>query len=524
LRAALGAEQSRPKTVEQLAERVFERWGDQAPQRLAGSGSFILRDERRDRFLAVADRVGLTRLYYVERSDGAIVSPAIESLLPFLDDQNALDLVSTALHICGQAPQSGSTFFTQVRAVPPGHVLTVGRGTLSVASYWRPEEATQVEYQNDDAYIDAVRGLLERVTSEQLTDARPALALSGGVDSPVAALIVGSLRPDEVIHAIRIVAPESGDTTRSAEIAIALGFESHEIDIAEDFSPFNCGCLPMRRATPHLPMMARVQERMIAGAALLGAERLVTGWGGDELFGAHVSCYPELLLAGRWRELLRQTKRHARDRGRSVGSILGKYLVRPLLAPFGAPLLDGLRPRVPPVSWLGEMLRGRLRRGTTFRKFSAVPGRSTRLDRVSSPGSVEAIEPLVTAARNVGIEVTSPFADHRVCELALGLPSSQIFRAGRTKIVLRNLLRRQLPGRLVDDLGKSLLGARFAELLRVAESDAVRDLMTNMRSAELGFVDEEELLRHYDRFVAGEHRNLTFWNTLTLEAWLRRYA
>ncbi len=44
-----------------------------------------------------------------------------------------------------------------------------------------------------------------------------------------------------------------------------------------------------------------------------------------------------------------------------------------------------------------------------------------------------------------------------------------------------------------------------------------------MRAAELGLVDERQLQRVYDRYVEGAG-SAVFWHTLTVEAWLRRYA
>jgi hypothetical protein len=59
--------------------------------------------------------------------------------------------------------------------------------------------------------------------------------------------------------------------------------------------------------------------------------------------------------------------------------------------------------------------------------------------------------------------------------------------------------------------------------LREREQSKVLHLMTDMRSADLGFVDPSKLLQTYQDYLAGKVDTALFWYTLTLEDWLRRW-
>ena len=75
---------------------------------------------------------------------------------------------------------------------------------------------------------------------------------------------------------------------------------------------------------------------------------------------------------------------------------------------------------------------------------------------------------------------------------------------------------------MLEQRGKTTPEAIFDRGLRDRERDRVWPLLTRMRSADLGLVDEEKLRETYQRYLAGEAKH-GFWPALTLEDWLRRY-
>jgi hypothetical protein len=108
-------------------------------------------------------------------------------------------------------------------------------------------------------------------------------------------------------------------------------------------------------------------------------------------------------------------------------------------------------------------------------------------------------------------------------EFAASLPTTQTFRAGQRKVIVRNAMRDTLPDEIVDMWGKITPETISERGLREREVGKVWALLSGMRAADLGLVDEAALRETYQRYLDGKTSNALFWYTLTLEDWLRRY-
>jgi asparagine synthetase B (glutamine-hydrolysing) len=153
-----------------------------------------------------------------------------------------------------------------------------------------------------------------------------------------------------------------------------------------------------------------------------------------------------------------------------------------------------------------------------------LPGRAQRF-RILRDLSIRPVMEQVNRRARLrhGVELRHPLLDHRLFEFAASLPTTQTFRAGQRKIIMRNAMRGILPDEIVDMWGKIYPTAISERGLREREQAKVWALMTNMRAAELGLVDEQRLRQAYQDYLDRKTDNVLFWYTLTLEDWLRRY-
>ena len=142
---------------------------------------------------------------------------------------------------------------------------------------------------------------------------------------------------------------------------------------------------------------------------------------------------------------------------------------------------------------------------------------------LSHPSLIRQVEATNRQAERNGVEFRHPLLDHRLIEFALSLPTDQTFRASQRKIIVRNAMRGLLPSSVIDMWDKILPSAIFHRGIREREQAKVWPLMTNMRAAEMGFVDEPKLRCAYQDYLDGKTDNTLFWHTLTLEDWLRRW-
>lgn len=120
------------------------------------------------------------------------------------------------------------------------------------------------------------------------------------------------------------------------------------------------------------------------------------------------------------------------------------------------------------------------------------------------------------------IELLHPLLDHRMIEFAASLPTWQTHHGGERKILVREALRGILPTDVVDLRGKIYPSAICHRGLREREKDRVWELLTDMRLADLGLVDQSRLRKTYEAYLEGAD-GTNFWYPLSAEAWLREY-
>jgi asparagine synthase (glutamine-hydrolysing) len=127
------------------------------------------------------------------------------------------------------------------------------------------------------------------------------------------------------------------------------------------------------------------------------------------------------------------------------------------------------------------------------------------------------------ASMAVALEARPPFLDHRVVALAWRLPRRFRIRNGVTKWLLRRILDRYVPRRLVDR-PKMGFGVPLADWLRGPLRDWSEDLLDPARLGG-GVLDASAARKLWDEHLEGR-RNWAYalWTLLMFEAWRRRWA
>lgn len=120
--------------------------------------------------------------------------------------------------------------------------------------------------------------------------------------------------------------------------------------------------------------------------------------------------------------------------------------------------------------------------------------RGAQLEILSSPRISYALEGTSHAAAAFGLEVAHPFFDLRLVRYILGLPSSQSYDDGWTRLVLRRAFEHVLPESVAWRVGKAWMGENYARGLFDQDGELLRKHLEDL--GPLGdFVDRDELRR-----------------------------
>jgi asparagine synthase (glutamine-hydrolysing) len=121
------------------------------------------------------------------------------------------------------------------------------------------------------------------------------------------------------------------------------------------------------------------------------------------------------------------------------------------------------------------------------------------------------------------VELRPPFLDHRLVELAFGLPSSLKVRGGTTKWIVKEVARRHLPDEIVD---RRKVGFRVPmdAWFRGALEDMAWDLLRDPDSLATTLMDRPAVTRLLERHRAGTaNEEARIWPLLSLEVWYHAF-
>ncbi|NCC33103.1 MAG: asparagine synthase (glutamine-hydrolyzing), partial [Chloroflexia bacterium] len=165
---------------------AYQEWGTNCLEHFNGMWAFALWDGRKRHLFLSRDRFGIKPLYYTWDGCTLRFASEIKALvgacgIPFEPDDHAVYryLVAGLL----PSPTAGTTFFTGVAALPPGHQMLVTPGQHLVQRYWQLPPNDHNVLAADEAVV-AYRELFEDALRLQLrSDVAIGTCLSGGVDS-----------------------------------------------------------------------------------------------------------------------------------------------------------------------------------------------------------------------------------------------------------------------------------------------------------------------------------------------------
>ncbi|MCG3177853.1 MAG: Asparagine synthetase [glutamine-hydrolyzing] 1 [Phycisphaerae bacterium] len=544
---------------------AYEEFGPDFLPLLRGQFAFALVDAGKGRLLLARDRLGQKPLYWARRDDGAI---AFGSSVRCIEDRGELNRASLADYLrYGYVPPAGGIWSRAAQVAPGGAFEFVAdpAGDRSI-NYWRPP-ATEVRRPPLDNAVAAVRAALVEATALRLrADVEVGCFLSGGIDSAIVAAIVrrelgrplhtftvGTEDPayDEREPARR-VAKELG-TVHSEMVADPARLTAALDDLVETVGePFaDSSIIP----TWFVSATTRPQVKVA-----------LSGDGGDEAFGGYAR-YQAARLHGRlgwsrplwaatwpiWRLLGGARQRNQWTRLRRLADGLRRPLARAYREWVGLfserQMRRLLRPAwytPPPVAPGGiEVIGGGVREAFSIEGFmqyreTPVAGQPgvTRLARWPDPVAAaigadyrgylpgDILTKVDRASMRVGLEVRSPFLDHRVVELALSLPAEWKLHQGVGKWILRQAFGDIVPAHVWEQpkRGFSLPLDRWFR-----EGDGGGQLVPLLRES-IAFLPEDAFNRRFiDRLLARhqsgrEEHSQRLWALLWLGRWWKRFV
>jgi asparagine synthase (glutamine-hydrolysing) len=291
------------------AEVLLMGWWKHGPdflERLRGMFAFAIWDARKGRGFLVRDAFGIKPLYICERAGAVAFASEVRALLASGIAPRSLSAAAVATYLSTGSVAEPLTIIEGVYAIPPGcYVEIAPRGDSFHAL--PPRRFTASFSPGDDidirsrSHIHRVRNALrESVRYHLVSDVPVAVFLSGGIDSSAIAGLAAEVSAERLeSFTVTFAEQDYSEAGPAREAARRFNTRHHEILLSGDDL---LSALPDVFAAMDQPSLDGLNTFVVSRAVgEYGIKVVLSGLGGDELFGGYPSFRRARLVSPLWK-------------------------------------------------------------------------------------------------------------------------------------------------------------------------------------------------------------------------------
>lgn len=538
---------------------AIEIWGlEAALTRFNGMFAFALWDRKEHVLWLCRDRLGIKPLYYARIRKGIIFGSELKAIKAHPDFNTEIDRAGLTLYLRYNCIPAPYTIYKNTWKVPPGNILKISLDDLKEGKevqpfcYW--EARVAAELGQDSSFQGTIGEAIEQLDSllrdavkkRMLSDVSLGAFLSGGIDSSTVVALMQA-QSDEPVKTFSIGSEIQGynEATYAKEVALHLGTDHTELYVNPQEAMDVIPELPTLFDEPFSDS-SQIPTFLVSKLARHCVTVSLSGDGGDELFGGYNRHFlvPEIwkktgwmhpalktivangllrISPAGWNDIFYRLKRFmpkSRQFSR-MGDNIHKFanilplknpeiMYRGLCSHWVRPeevVIEGYEPLTPFTnSGLYPDLPDLSHRMMYMDLITYLPDDIlTKVDRTSMA---------------VSLEARVPFLDHRLVEFAWHLPLSMKIRNGKGKWILRQVLNKYVPSKLIER-PKMGFGIPIDSWLRGPLLDWAETLIDQSRLQKEGFFNPEPIRQKWAEHLAGK-KNWAYhlWDVLMFQAWL----
>jgi asparagine synthase (glutamine-hydrolysing) len=536
----------------------FSVWGiDRTLESIVGMFSMAVWDRNKKQLVLVRDRLGEKPLYYGWIGQGDVRSFVFGSDLAAIKVHPAFDLVidrnALAMYVRSNYVPAPYSIYKDIFKLLPGHKLEVGFDDRVpvIKKFWSIHDCakagvTKPFLDGDMSAISLVeQKLIEVVAGQMIADVPIGAFLSGGVDSSVVVALM-QLQSATPVNTYTIGFHEAlyNEAPHAKLVAQHIGTNHNEIYVGA------------REAIDVIPLLTNLYTEPFADSSQIPtflvsklASQSVTvslsGDGGDEIFGGYnryvmtqkmwsrishfplffrkmvassIQSLPPNILTSAINPL--QFLMNSSNRISNIGDKLHKG-AGVLSSISHVELYDKLVQCWNPI----EIVIGCTSIPTdnnNVHDYSELFNNVQRMMLIDTVSYLpdDILVKLDRASMGVSLESRSPFLDHSLVELAWRLPHHMKFRDGVGKWILREVLYRHVPKKLIDR-PKMGFGIPIDIWLRGPLREWAENLLDVNVLREQGFFKPEPILKKWSEHLSGQRNwQQHLWTILMFQSWL----
>lgn len=485
---------------------LYEEYQTEFLEQVNGMYGLCLYDSLKKRLILARDRLGVKPLYYSYDGRRMAFASEIKPIFqcPWVGREPDFSALSSYLHLLYiPSPETG---FSSVKKLPSASMGIYENGLFKIHRYWRAEDylkrTTKDSNEAKNSSLKLRELLFDSCRLQMRSDVPVGAFLSGGVDSSAVVALANSKKKrsmDTYTIAWQNATEKMDERPFAKSVADRYGCRHHEMQISwQDFDRL----LPLLVWHLEEPNAdgAFVPTYLISKFAQKRSKVILTGAGGDELFGGYGFYLPE-------KGLLKHLRQNAFEL--FLPSLKPTYTKRAFNFPW-------------------QLIFKEYRSGRAKEFLKPYCNAHAGIDLLNTEmvfdlevylqDNILALTDKMSMAAS--IEARVPLIDHRIVEYALGLPSSEKIRDTSTKVIMKDAVSDLLPDTILnrrkDGFGAPVTSWMNGKLRKIAI-----DVIGNGYLIKEGVIDRKSLSRLDWMIKCRKSWNWALWILLNLELWYR---
>ena len=267
---------------------AYSRWGVQSFARLKGMFALAIWDTVEKELILARDPAGMKPLYYSREETGISFASEIRALniIPALKEENRNWPVYLMAY--GHVPEPVTTL-KKVYPLPKGCFIKYNTSKQNFLLQSFKHYSYYPKIADEGVAISDIRKELSiAVNRHLLSDAPIGIFLSGGVDSGILSILAGKEKPQQ-LNSLSIYFEEEGYSEKNYQDVLIKQIKCNNKQYLLKESEFH-NCFPSILDAMDMPCCDGINTWFISKYAnQLGLKAVLSGIGGDELFGGYPS-------------------------------------------------------------------------------------------------------------------------------------------------------------------------------------------------------------------------------------------
>jgi len=494
---------------------AYDYYQDDCVQHFDGMFSFTIWNESSQTLFAARDRFGEKPFFYVNQDERFVFASEMKALWAIGIEKKLSNQMLSNYLITGhiQNPYNKSqTFYENIYALPPAHVLKINNQGLKISPYWNLQKNNILKDTEENVIKKLDELIHDSVIKRLRSDMPVGMSLSGGLDSTTLLHYIAKHQSD--VKTFSAIFPgfekdESAFVNKAVNHYQVKNFSitPNENDLVNDFEK-----LMYHQEEPFQSSSIFAQYKVYQLAKENNIKVLMDGQGADEVFGGYLKYAQWYLME----EILNihfgsffMQKKKLENHFPTFHFGINNYLA----AFFPGQAAKALSIRAEKSSQAKAYFTNDFLAHNTGENYNEKQVVKSLNDILHFNTMQMGLEELLRFSdRNAmahGCEVRLPFLNHQLVSFVFGLPSSYKIHDGFTKYILRKMMQGKLPDEIVwrkDKIGFEPPQHQWmnATLMQDYLFEAKRDLVNNK------VLKPEIMNKRFNNFGAHEPENLNW--------------